>query len=73
MLSVPQSSSISSVLQFCAVALRPFIFIVVFGGIAIVVNVVGTVGLSFLCLRDVHIKFRFQVFAAIFIQTTFFC
>jgi hypothetical protein len=32
MLSVPQSSLISSVFQFCVVALRSFIFIVVFGG-----------------------------------------
>jgi hypothetical protein len=73
MLSVPQSSLISSVLQFCVVALRNFIFIVVSGGHSFRGEYrrhrLALLCVFVVCTSNFHLT-SFHTSATIFVQTT---
>jgi hypothetical protein len=75
MLSVPQSSLISSVFQFCVVALGHFIFIVVSGSLSLRGECrrphLALISVSSWCAHQISFL-SVRTSAAIFIQTTFF-
>lgn len=57
--------------HFIVVTIRHFIFFWCPAVVAFVMNVVGTVSVSSVCFRGVHISLFIQVSAAIFVKTTF--